>query len=152
MDPQQKEEAALQPFSDGEQAPIGKGMELLLYLDESGKQLLKASKIRGMTDEQLVAAHRATLDLMVRLKAKRDGLNKRYRRREISSTKEIMKARRWLAKAGAMVSLIENERSLRKKRFATSFAQAFVDAAQQMLDSETFGALIDRAAAAAAQQ
>ena len=60
MDPQQKEEAALQPFSDGEQAPIGKGMELLLYLDESGKQLLKASKIRGMTDEQLVAAHRDT--------------------------------------------------------------------------------------------
>lgn len=137
------------PKSAEKQKKAVRGTDLILYMEDGGGQFIKASSIRAMSDEQLSETHSTVLDVLTMLKSRRDMLAKQYRRKEITSTKPILKTKRWMAKAGAMLNLIQSEQSDRKRRYSVSFAQAFVQAAQNQLDPDVFAALIDQAAESA---
>lgn len=119
--------------------------DLVLYFDSDGKEALRASQVPNLGYEELLLYNSKVLELIATLKSKRDSLNKKYRHRELHDTKLLRKARRWLAKAGAMCCILQQELSKRKRQHAAAFAQAFVDAAQQALDPEVFGDLVDAA-------
>jgi hypothetical protein len=119
--------------------------DLVLYFDSDGKESLRASQVPKLGYEELLLYNSKVLELIATLKSKRDSLNKKYRHREIQDTKLLRKARRWLAKAGAMCCILQQELSKRKRQHSAAFAQAFVDAAQQGLDPDVFGDLVDAA-------
>ena len=82
------------PLTLPAQRPALSTSDLIVYLDAEGTRFIKSRAVPGMSDEALRAAHRDVQELLCQLKARRDALNKRARRKELADPRPLQKAKR----------------------------------------------------------
>lgn len=139
------------PLALPAQRPALAVADLIVYLDTDGTRLIKSSAVPGMADADLYAAHQDVQALLGWLKARRDGLNKQARRKELSDPRLLYKVKRWLKKAGTINVLLEHEIHRRKAAAAVALAESFVQEARRLLRPEQFDQVLTAAIRAAAQ-
>ena len=133
------------PLTLPAQRPALSTSDLIVYLDAEGTRFIKSSAVPEMSDGALRAAHQDVQELLCQLKARRDALNKRARRKELADPRHLQKAKRWIAKAGTLNVLIEHEIHQRKAAAAVALAEAFVQEARRLLRPEQFDQVLTAA-------
>lgn len=139
------------PLALPAQRPAISVVDLIVYLDADGKRFIKSSSVPGMTDAELDSAHQDVQALLCWLKARRDGLNKQARRKDLPDPRQLHKVKRWLKKAGTLNVLLEHEMHRRKAAAAVVLAESFVQEARRLLRPEQFDQVLTAAIRAAAQ-